>query len=239
MCTVTKIKSIVFEVGGKRDLPNDIEVGVSEYWNILLEKYPRIFNGQLYSVKNIENTDGDIVLKCEQSDYAHYKYSETHDLGQYACKSTYAGCLLVSADGKIFVSLNGAGSEFVGKIQFIGGVIDHGDKDVEGKIDPKLTAFRELEEETGKEIRDSIIKIGESYLITDGHKVGVQTVLHSKMNADEIFFAFERFKNASGNDEINRLVVFDNDNKDFCDTFKENQDIGVIDLLNMVIEEKE
>ena len=48
---------------------------------------------------------------------------------------------------------------------------------------------------------------------------------------------YERFKNASGNDEINRLVAFDNDNKDFCDTFKENQDIGVIDLLSMVIEE--
>ena len=237
MCTVTKIETIIFDIEEKRDLPEELETKVSEYWDEQLKSYPGMFNGPLFSAKDMENNNGNIVLKCEASDYAHYKYGESHDMGEYACRSTYAGCLLVSADEQIFVSLNGAGSEFVGKIQFIGGVIDPDDNGRDGRIDPIVTALRELEEETGKEIRESIVQIGKSYLITNGNKVGIQTVLYSEMNSDEIFSAFERFKNATGNNEINRLVAFDKDNKNIRDTFKENQDIGVIDLLSMVIEE--
>lgn len=237
MCTVTKIETILYEVVDKRDLPDELETRVSKYWKEQLNSYPKMFNGPLYSVKSMENKNGNIVLKCEASDYAHYKYSESHDVGEYACRSTYAGCLLVSNDGKIFVSLNGTGSEFVGKIQFIGGVIDPDDRGRDNRIDPVVTAFRELEEEAGKEIRDSIVQVGESYLITDGKKIGVQTILHSKMDAKEILSAFDSFKKITGNNEIHKLVAFDKRNKDFRNSFKENQDIGVIDLLSMFIEE--
>jgi len=48
---------------------------------------------------------------------------------------------------------------------------------------------------------------------------------------------FDRFKKSTGNNEIYKLVAFDKSNKDFRNSFKENQDIGVIDLLSMVIEE--
>ena len=57
------------------------------------------------------------------------------------------------------------------------------------------------------------------------------------MDAKEILSAFDGFKKLTGNNEIHKLVAFDKSNKDFRNFFKENQDIGVIDLLSMVIEE--
>lgn len=134
MTKIIPIEELIIQEVAARELPKDIEEGVQVYWNELIAKYPGMFNGALYSVINMENDDGIVTITCEPSDYAHYKYSEIKDIGEYACRSMYAGCILVSSDKKLFVSLNGVGSEFVGKIQGIGGVMDPSDRFIGGAI---------------------------------------------------------------------------------------------------------
>ena len=87
MTKIIPIKELILKEVGAREMPKDIEEGVQVYWNELITKYLGMFNGPLYSVISMENEDGIVTLTCEPSDYAHYKYSEIKDLGEYACRN--------------------------------------------------------------------------------------------------------------------------------------------------------
>ena len=244
--TIIAIKELNIIEKTSREIPREITEEVDQYWTDLLEKNPGMFNGPVYSVRHMENTDGNVSVECELSDYAHYKYSEIHDLREYACRNIYAGCILVSSDGKLFVALNGEGSEFVGKIQIIGGAIDPADRIIGGSfstedrwrqqpLSPTVAALRELEEETGAAIRNSITEIGKAYLVTNGKKYGIHTVAFSELDAKEIFSAFQDFKKETGNNEIDKLISFGKDDLEKLKKYENNQDIGVVDLLKMLM----
>ena len=264
MTTIIKTKKIaVIDTGRRLYLPPEVDDRIKQNWNELLKDRPWLFNGPVFSTVQMENNDGDITLKCEHSDYANYQLEQTVDLMEYGCRNTYAGCLLVSTDNEIFVSLNGTGSENEGKIQFIGGVIDpedrfggelqdfggsKGSQDAsageglqgelpEVRLDPIVTAMRELGEETGTAIRDSIVSTGATYLITDGTKYGIQTIFRSSMSSKEILAAFDAFKNASDNTEIASIISFGKENIDEIKKFENRHDIGVIDLVADIIKE--
>lgn len=246
MVNIIPIKELSIIERTAREIPKEINEEVEQYWSDLSEKNHGMFNGPVYSVRHMENEDGKVLLECELSDYAHYKYSEIHDLREYACRNIYAGCILASSDGKLFVSLNGEGSEFVGKIQVIGGAIDPTDRIIDGSfnsedrwkqqpLSPTVAALRELEEETGEEIGNSITEIGKTYLVTNGKKYGIHTVVYSKLEAKEVFSAFEYFKKATGNNEIDKLISFGKDDLEKLTKYENNQDLGVIDLLKMLM----
>jgi 8-oxo-dGTP pyrophosphatase MutT (NUDIX family) len=216
---IIPLKEINMTEVAPRELPGDIRKGIQDNWSELMKRYPGMFNGPVFFTVQMENNDGKVTLECELSDYAHYKYSEIRDLGEFACRNTYAGCIVVSTDNRFFVSLNGEGSEFVGKIQVIGGVIDPNDRtagrekredggSAESRLSPVTTALRELEEEAGSEIRNSITDIGKSYLVTNGKKYGIHTVVYSKLDSDGIYSAFESFKKETGNNESDKLISF-------------------------------
>ena len=247
MTKIIQIKELRIKEVETRELPKDIEEGVQVYWNELIAKYPGMFNGPVYSTINMENDDGIVTITCEPSDYSHYKYSEIKDLGVYACRSMYAGCILVSSDKKLFVSLNGAGSEFVGKIQGIGGVMDPCDRIIGGairedgstdnnKLSPLVTALRELEE-VGKEIRDSVTDIGKSYLVTNDNKYGFPFVVYSSLDSEAILYAFDSFKKETGSNEVEKLVYFGKDDMAELEKYDSGQDIGVVDLLRIIMRE--
>ncbi len=249
MSSIIPVKEINMIEVPLRELPGKIKQGIQDNWNELLKTYPRMFNGPVFSMQQMENDDGNVTLKCELTNYAHYKYSEIKDLGDYACRNTYAGCIVVSSDDKFFVSLNVAGSEFVGKLQIIGGVIDPDDRvsgdsvdfvdndlidndDVTlGRISPVITALRELEEEAGAEIRNSITEIGRTYLVTNGKKYGIHTVVYSNLDAEAIYSAFDSFKKETGNNEIDKLISFSSDRIDELQQYEGSQDLDVVDLL--------
>lgn len=222
-----------------RELPVDIKEGIQDYWNGLLTKYPGMFNGPVFSTVKMENDEGKVTLNCELSNYAHYKYSEIRDLGEYACRNTYAGCIVVSNDNRFIVSLNGEGSEFVGKIQIIGGVIDPDDRSTGNvnKLSPVVTALRELEEEAGSEIRNSITDVGRSYLVTNGKKYGIHTVVYSDQDSDAIYSAFESFKKETGNNEIDKMISFSIDAMEELQKYVSSQDLEVVNLLRMIMME--
>lgn len=236
MATIIKTKRIsINDTGRNLVLSKEAEQAINDHWKKLLEVHPWLFNGPVYSTVRMENNDGEVSLECELSDYANYQCGQVNDLGRYACKNTYAGGILKSTDGKFFVSLNGTGSENKGKIQFIGGVIDPDDRDDSGNLDPVKTALREFEEEAGSDIRDSIVSTGDTYLITDEKKYGIQTVFYSSMDSEKILSAFDAFKNGSDNTEIARIISFGKDNIDELKEYSDRQDIGVIELLTTLI----
>jgi hypothetical protein len=164
MTKIIPIKELKIKETAARELPKDIEEGVQVYWNELAAKYPGMFNGALYSVINMENDDGIVTITCEPSDYAHYKYSEIKDIGEYACRSMYAGCILVSSDKKLFV-------------------------------------------------------------------------FYSSLDSENILHAFDSFKKETGSNEIDRLISFGKDDMAELEKYESGQDIGVVDLLKIIMGE--
>ena len=248
MSMIIPLKEINMIEVTSRELPEDMEKGIRDNWSTLLTRYPGMFNGPVFSTVKMENDEGKVTLKCELSDYAHYKYSEIRDLGEYACRNTYAGCIVVSNDNRFIVSLNGEGSEFVGKIQIIGGVIDPYDRIIGGaihegdngevnKLSPVVTALRELEEEAGSEIRNSITDIGRSYLVTNGKKYGIHTVVYSDLDSASIYSAFDSFKKETGNNEIDKMISFSIDAMEELQKYVSSQDLEVVNLLRMIMME--
>ena len=248
MSMIIPLKEINMIEVTSRELPEDMEKGIRDNWSTLLTRYPGMFNGPVFSTVKMENDEGKVTLKCELSDYAHYKYSEIRDLGEYACRNTYAGCIVVSNDNRFIVSLNGEGSEFVGKIQIIGGVIDPYDRIIGGaihegdngevnKLSPVVTALRELEEEAGSEIRNSITDIGRSYLVTNGKKYGIHTVVYSDLDSASNYSAFDSFKKETGNNEIDKMISFSIDAMEELQKYVSSQDLEVVNLLRMIMME--
>lgn len=225
-------KIIIEDTGKKLALPDEIKCGVDSYWSKLLEKYPLIFNGPVYSVISCDNSGDVPYLKVALTDYAHYKYSELHDLSEYACHNLYAGCKPITRDGYIVCALNGAGTEFCGKIQGIGGAVDPVDRQPGSSLlDVEITAARELTEEAGPEIRDSIFRMSPGHLLMDGIKYGISMNAYSSMTANEMENSFTRYKAQSGNNEIDRLMFFGMDNMDELMHYKDCQDIGVVEMI--------
>lgn len=239
MSMIIPLKEINMIEVTSRELPEDMEKGIRDNWSTLLTRYPGMFNGPVFSTVKMENDEGKVTLNCVLSNYAHYKYSEIRDMGEYACRNTYAGCIVVSTDKKFFVSLNGKGSEFVGKIQIIGGVIDPDDRstgDVK-KLSPVVTALRELEEEAGSEIRNSITDVGRSYLVTNGKKYGIHTVVYSDLDSAGIYSAFDSFKKETGNNEIDKMISFSIDAMEELQKYASSKDLEVVNLLRMIMME--
>ena len=250
MTQIIPLDEIYFIEMPPRIFPDYIEEEVQDYWSELKAIFPGMFNGPVYSTLRMENDDGKVKIECELSDYAHYKYSEIRDLGEFACRNTYAGCVVVSSDNRLFVSVNGEGSEFVGKLQIIGGAIDPNDRIIGGSLEsedewkqnplsPVSTALRELGEEVGSEIRNSITEIGRSYLVTNGRKYGIHTVVYSCLNSEEIYAAFESFKKKTGNNEIDKLVSFGKEDEEELIKYESCQDLDVVDLMRLLISQNE
>lgn len=73
METIIPIKELNITEVPKRELTEEISRGIQDNWSRLLVSYPRMFNGPVYSTLNMTNDDGKVTLKCELSDYSHYK----------------------------------------------------------------------------------------------------------------------------------------------------------------------
>lgn len=92
-----------------------------------------------------------------------------------------------------------------------------------------------MEEEAGSEIRNSITDIGNSYLVTNGKKYGIHTVVYSNLDSKAIYSAFDSFKKETGNNEIDKLISFSINDLEELQKYDTSQDLEVVNLLKMIM----
>ena len=95
----------------------------------------------------------------------------------------------------------------------------------------RVNKLRELEEEAGKDIRNSIYKIEPGFLITDGIKFGMAAICYSDLEKHEMENAFTKFQIESNNHEIDSLSFWNKENLDELAQYEEKQDLGVAQLI--------
>ena len=141
----------------KRVLPSAYREAVNRHWQNLLNSGKRFFNGELFTIRNIESSENGINIYVSLTDYAHFLYTiHKNNYEDNDCRVIYTSVLIETSDNKYAVGEMNEGTAFPFKLQFIGGGIDKGD--INGNIiDLEHNIRKEIFEELGIDVDDKTV----------------------------------------------------------------------------------
>ncbi len=211
----TKKQVITKTIHKKMDLPQSLRKEIDEFWNEQVAKNPNLFNGEVWNVTNMEETDDNIILTIEQTDYAHYLYDERHGIDEkYACHNIAAGTYIVTKDGYGVVGELDDTTSYPKVLQVSGGGIDEKEDLVNGEFDLIKTAKRELKEELNLELdnKEQIEKYNFEYIeVPEGKRHSYCVILkaYSSFTKDQLEEHFNKYykylEETTGEKEFKKL----------------------------------
>ena len=149
----------VYYTNQKISLPTSYIEGVSKHWQNLILSGQKFFNGDVFTINNIEpNKDGANIF-VGLTDYSHFLYTiNKNNYEDYDCRVIHTSVLIETNDNKFAIGEMNEGTAFPFKLQFIGGGIDK--SDLKGEIlDLEHNVKKEILEELGIEVENkSIVK---------------------------------------------------------------------------------
>lgn len=193
---ITKDIIIRFE-GKKVALPIELQAKIDEHWQTLINANPRLFNGESFTIVDLQETDAGMQLELAQTDYAHSLYSDAHDdLGDYAVRVIHTAGLIITSDNKLIFGAMNQYTSRPGAIVCSGGGLDLGDVR-DGVIDIEHSTAHELREELGLDIYDStrVKTFHPAYLKSDGPSGKMSLVYEVRLtqNSSDFMQAYSAF----------------------------------------------
>jgi len=136
--------------GDSVSLPPALRTKADAYWRELLVQKPKLFNGEVFTVRSVEENASAIHILLDETDYAHYLYGQhAKDLGEYTVRNIHPAALVVSSDDKLIFGTMGPHTSLSGTIQCCGGGIDRQAVKEDGTVSVDTTMLTELSEELG------------------------------------------------------------------------------------------
>lgn len=171
-------------------LPEVYSKEVKRHWQNLLNNGEKFFNGDVFTIYNIEINEDVVNIFVRLTDYAHFLYTmyknkyENND-----CRVIYTAVLIETSDNKFAIGEMNEGTASPFRLQFIGGCIDKGD--INGEIlDLEHNIKKEILEELGIEIENkNIVKsLKPCYLKSGGKSNFLSAIfkLDLLINEDEL-----------------------------------------------------
>lgn len=155
--------------GRKVVLPPKYIADCEAHWLLLMKTGKKYFRGDIFTVNEVIQSQDNITLAVELTDYAHFLYTihknvyEEHD-----CRVIYTSALVETADGKYVIGVMGEDTFAPQKLQLFGGGIDKGDLKGD-EIDLEHSIKKEIAEELGIDANDSkVVKQFRPYLLKEG-----------------------------------------------------------------------
>ncbi|MEI7749912.1 MAG: hypothetical protein WCJ25_02815 [Candidatus Moraniibacteriota bacterium] len=186
---------VVF-TGKKFVLPTGLQDTIDAYWNGLIADGNGYTRGEVFTISDIEETEDVTTVIVELSDYAHYLYTRRVGLpGEYACKNLHTSCLFETSDGMLVFGRMGKQTSVPGNIQCVGGGLDK--DDVRGVvIDLEHNIRKELQEEVGIDVGDSVSDFGVGYLRYDSrvHSIAAIFILKLSVSSRELSDHYGEFE---------------------------------------------
>ena len=144
-------KPVKVRVSGRKVvLPSALRTKINAFWRAQLKENPSLFNGEAFTATTVDDTGSATEVTLDETDYAHYLYSEKlGGLGAYTVRIIHSATLVETADGKIIFGSMGPQTSRPGVLQCSGGGIDYSDIGAAGMVDLDGNAARELLEELG------------------------------------------------------------------------------------------
>lgn len=159
----------VYYTNQRKKLPSAYKEKVKKHWEELLKSGKRFFNGDVFTINNIEANESLLNIFVGLTDYAHFLYTinkNTYD--ENDCKVIHTSVLIETCDNKFAIGEMNEGTAFPYKLQFIGGGIDK--NDIKGEtLDLEHNIKKEILEELGIDTEDkSTVKSLRPYFLKSG-----------------------------------------------------------------------
>ena len=149
----------VYYTNQKPSLPMSYSEDVNRHWESLLVNGKKFFNGDVFTINNIQANEECINIFVGLTDYAHFLYTiNKNNYEGNDCRVIHTSVLIETSDNKFAIGEMNEGTAFPFKLQFIGGGIDK--SDINGDIlDLEHNIKKEILEELGIEVENkSIVK---------------------------------------------------------------------------------
>lgn len=183
---------------GKIAFPIEIRQKIEEHWKKVVEENSNLWNGEIVCVTDCRETETELTMVCQKSDYAHYLYDERIGLlDEYKCYNLFADSLLETEDGHYVIGELDENMSYPFCLQLPGGNVDLNDITDE-KIDILHAIQREVLEELNVDIQDEnqVIENHLEYLmhvLGKGNGYGVVAKTKLKMTAKQMKEHYEQY----------------------------------------------
>lgn len=142
-------KELIVKFSGKKKLfSEESKSKIQENWNLKNSK-SNFFNGKMYTIANIHEKKHMIEYIMDETDYAHYLYTDEYDNIDELCKIIFVSAVIYSSDNKFILGKMSNTTASPGRIQCIGGNID-GNILVGNNFDITKTILQEIQDELQK-----------------------------------------------------------------------------------------
>lgn len=221
-------KNLTIKLDGKVAIPADIRKRIDKNWRQLVARNHRLYNGEIFTVTNVDDTDRSTTITLAETDYAHYLYSrQARDLGELTVRVIHPAALVVSSDDKFIFGVMAEYTSEPSIIQCCGGGLDNNDVE-NGLVDMDVCIVRELNEELGINIQDE--KIVEAFYpayLKSGGETGKMTavyILRIKQSGADFMGYYQRFVQSlvarNQEPEFSQLICINSDQQSVEDLIK-------------------
>lgn len=180
-------KKIIIEYEDKKvNLPKDIREKIEKNWEEIVRDNPNLWNGDVTRTSKYYETNNELHILCERTDYAHYLYDERIGLPlEFACINISAGCLLETSDGYYVIGELDNKMSYPHMLQVSGGNVDKKDI-INGRVNIVETISREVLEEINIDVNNTMLvsdfKLKYFYESEKGEQQKVQIFAKAKLN---------------------------------------------------------
>ena len=230
----------------KFTLPMELQNRIDEYWETLIKNGNKYTRGEVFTMSNIEENEGNIIINVDLSDYAHYLFTRRVGLpDKDACKNIHTSCLIETSDNVLVFGRMGEQTSIPGNIQCAGGGLNN--EDIRGNvIDLEHNIRKELLEEVGIDV-DNEKLVGDfsiKYLRYDSniHSAAAIFILKLKITSHDFAVFYDKFEaQIRAKEELPEFkeLVYLPKNKlavnEFCEKEKKHLDHYMLPLLEEVI----
>lgn len=176
-------------------LPVSIQDSIDFYWSSLGERGHSFYRGDIFSIKEMEETEDELSMTLQRTDFAHFIYGKHRGLPErYKCRVVAVNGLILTADNQFVMGEMNGQTANPGYVQFVAGGIDR--KDIRGnKVDVLGNLFREMKEEIGIDGNDGslVLRVEPGYIVQWGN-IALVYVIRLKERAAEFQERYRQFE---------------------------------------------
>lgn len=176
-------------------VPDALQESIESYWESLKSGGKTFHRGEVYSIKEMNETENELQVILQKTDYAHFLYSKNANLtDSYRCRVIVANGLLVTRDKVFLLGEMNKQTATPGRIQFVAGGID--EQDVHSnRVEMTNTLMREVKEEVGIDVSDPALvnKVEPRYIVHWGN-IALIYLIHLQIDSAEFMRHYEQFE---------------------------------------------
>jgi len=148
---------------------------ITDHWRELTCRNPNLWNGQTLKLRDLDISNGCLSGVCLETDYASFLAWRDWGFPDLNVANVFGSAVIRSSDGALLFGKMADSTANAGKIYPPGGSLEPDDIGLDGKVDVIGSIARELQEETGLDIREAVR--GPVLFVDDGPLKSIALIL--------------------------------------------------------------